>query len=102
MASGANVTVPGPGLVASVAGKVETHAQSAPPVRMEFVPSVPPVLAPMLTVWKVPPERVIAVLMRAASAGVVNAAAPEVNIPAGDVEGLPVGVAAARPLCAFG
>ena len=50
VASGAKVTVPGPGLVASVAGNVETHAQSVPPGRMEFVPSVPPVLGPMLAV----------------------------------------------------
>ena len=62
VASGAKVTVPGPGLVASLAGKVETHAQFVPPVRIEFVPSVPPVLGPRLTVWKVPPERVMAVL----------------------------------------
>ena len=61
VASGAKVTVPRPGLVASVAGKVEAHAQSAPPVRTELVPSVPPVLGPRLTVWKVPPERVIEV-----------------------------------------
>src|ERR1035438_10154684 len=36
--------------------------------------------------------------MSAASAGVVNAAAPKVNVPARDAQALPVGEAASRPL----
>src|SRR5437868_15405038 len=65
---GANVTVPGPGLLVKVAGNVAAQVQLAPPGPTELVPWVPPVFGPREIVCQVPPERRIARLWVPAAA----------------------------------